>query len=84
MASMTMPDFVMAVARNDIDAARQRLSEMPEYGWAYLSWLLRRDPAMAEVANTPEARRIIEAVSSRRQRQLERLQESAPAGLLEN
>jgi TolB-like protein len=80
--SMFMPDLLMAVARDDLNTARLQLTNMPEYSWAYVSWLLRHDPVMVDVAASPEGRRIIQNAEIRRQRQVERLRESAPEGLL--
>jgi hypothetical protein len=81
--SLAMPDFFMSVARHDLDTARQQLAEMPESAWSYMSWLLRHDPVMVEVAATSEGREIIENARLRRQRQVERLKDAAPEGFLE-
>jgi TolB-like protein/Tfp pilus assembly protein PilF len=82
MGDLFIPDLHMAVARGDMDRARELLGEMPEQAVFYLSGLLRLDPIFAELADTAEGQALIVQAEARRDAMRERLQAEAPAGLL--
>ncbi|TVQ34494.1 MAG: tetratricopeptide repeat protein [Wenzhouxiangella sp.] len=80
--SFEIPDLLIALMREDLDAASQLLDSAPPSSWSYLEAMLRIDPLYAELAATPAGARLREQSESRRRQQVERLRTEAPAELL--